>query len=121
VAAVARVYHSLPPEEQAETAIFCNNYGEAAAVDFFGPRYGLPQAISGHQNYFFWGPRNYTGQIVILVGQGEGSARKEFASVEVAATLHNPYALWYENLPILLCRGLRWNLQTSWSYFKYWR
>jgi hypothetical protein len=121
VAAVAHVYHSLPPEEQAEAAIFCNNYGEAAAVDFFGPRYGLPKAISGHQNYFLWGPRNYTGQIVILVGQGEGSARKEFASVEVAATLHNPYALWYENLPILLCRGLRWNLQTSWSRVKYWR
>ncbi|HKU78055.1 MAG TPA: glycosyltransferase family 39 protein, partial [Pyrinomonadaceae bacterium] len=52
VAAVARVYHSLTPEEQQRTAIFGNNYGQAAAIDFFGPQYGLPKAISGHQNYF---------------------------------------------------------------------
>lgn len=121
VAAVGRVYHSLTPEEQAKTAIFGDNYGEAAAVDFFGPRYGLPKAISGHQNYFLWGPRNYTGEIVILIGQSEEDARKEFASVEVGATLNNPYALWYENQPILLCRGLKENLQQAWPKAKYWR
>src|SRR6185503_1380631 len=47
VAAVARVYQSLTPEEQQRTAIFGSNYGQAAAIDFFGPLYGLPKAISG--------------------------------------------------------------------------
>lgn len=121
VAAVARVYHSLSLEDQAKTAIFCDNYGQAGAIDFFGPRYGLPKAISGHQNYFFWGPRGYTGEIVILVGQPEAEARKEFDSVEVAATLDIPYAYSYETRPILLCRGLHWNLQTVWPNVKYWR
>ena len=121
VAAVARVYHSLTPEEQAKTAIFGDNYGEAAAVDFFGPQYGLPKAISGHQTYFLWGPRKYTGEIVILIGRSEDDVRDQFASVEVAATLHNPYALWYENQPILLCRGLKSNLQEIWPRVKYWR
>lgn len=121
VAAAARVFHSLTPDEQAKTAIFCDNYGEAAAIDFFGRQYGLPKAISGHQNYFLWGPRNYTGEIMILIGQGEDDVRKEFASVEIGATLHNPYALWYETQPILLCRGLEWNLQTLWPRVKYWR
>jgi len=121
VAAVARVYHSLPPEEQARTAIFCSNYGQAAAIDFFGPQYGLPRAISGHQNYFLWGPRGYTGEIVILVGEDESDARDEFDSITVAATLDNPYALWYEKRPILLCRGLKWNLQTGWPRVKNWR
>lgn len=121
VAAVARVYHSLPPEEQAKTAIFCDNYGQAAAIDFFGPRYGLPKALSGHQNYFFWGPRSYTGEIIILVGQSEEDARKEFASVEVAATVNVPYAYFYETRPILLCRGLKGNLQTLWPRVKNWR
>jgi 4-amino-4-deoxy-L-arabinose transferase-like glycosyltransferase len=121
VAAVARVYQSLAPEEQAQTAIFCGNYGEAAAIDFFGGKYGLPKAISGHQNYFFWGPRNYTGEIVIVVGQNKDATEKAFASVEVAATLNNPYALWYENQPILLCRGLKWDLQTGWPRVKHWR
>ena len=121
VAAVARVYHSLSPEEQAKAAIFCDSYGQAGAMDFFGPRYGLPKAISGHQNYFLWGPRNYTGEIVILVGVPESDARKQFASVEVAATLNIPYAYAYETRPILLCRGLKGNLQTLWPRVKYWR
>jgi hypothetical protein len=121
VAAVARVYHSLPPEEQERTAIFANNYGQAAAVDFFGPQYGLPKAISGHQNYFLWGPRNYTGEIVIVLGDTESGAQDDFDSVTVAATLNNPYAYRYENRPILLCRGLKWDLQKEWSKVKNWR
>ena len=121
VAAVARVYHSLTPEEQQRTAIFGNNYGQAAAIDFFGPQYGLPKAISGHQNYFLWGPRNYTGDIIIVLGDTEEGARDDFDSVMVAATLNNPYAYRYENRPILLCRGLKWNLQKDWSKVKNWR
>ncbi len=121
VAEVARVYHSLTPEEQKRTAIFGNNYGQAAAVDFFGPQYGLPKAISGHQNYFLWGPRDYTGEIVILLGEEENAARKHFESVTVAATLNNPYAYRYENRPVLLCRGLKWDLQTGWPNVKKWR
>src|SRR5829696_9177711 len=121
VAAVARVYYSLSPEEKERTAIFANNYGQAAAVDFFGPQYGLPKAISGHQNYFLWGPRHYTGEIIIVLGDTEESARDDFDSVTVAATLDNPYAYRYENRPILLCRGLKWNLQTEWRKVKNWR
>ncbi len=121
VAAVAHVYHSLTPEEQQRTAIFGSNYGQAASIDFFGPQYGLPKAISGHQNYFLWGPRHYTGDIVILLGGLEDEAREQFESVTVAATLNNPYAYRYENRPILLCRGLKWNLQTEWNRVKNWR
>ena len=121
VAAVTRVYHSLSPEDQSKTAIFCDNYGQAAAIDFFGPRYGLPKAISGHQNYFLWGPRNYTGEIVIVVGQAEEDVRQYFSSVEAAATVDVPYAYSYETRPILLCRGLKGNLQALWPRTKNWR
>lgn len=121
VAAVARVYQSLTPDEQAKTAIYCSNYGQAAAIDFFGKQYGLPKAISGHQNYFLWGPRNYTGEIVILVGEGEDDAKDDFDSVTVATTNENQYAFRYETQPILLCRGLKWNLQTGWPRVKNWR
>lgn len=121
VETVARVYHSLTPEEQKRTAIFGNNYGQAAAIDFFGPQYGLPKAISGHQNYYLWGPRDYNGDIVIVLGDLEESAREHFNSVTVAATLNNPYAYRYENRSILLCRGLKWNMQTEWYKIKNWR
>jgi hypothetical protein len=120
VAATARVYHSLSPEEQAKTAIYVDNYGEAGAIDFFGPQYGLPKAICTHQSYFLWGPRNYTGEIVIRVGAPIEPVRKSYESVEIAATLDNPYAMTNEVRPILLCRRRKANLQTDWASMKHW-
>ncbi len=58
---VAEVYRSLPPEDRARAVFFGNNYGEAAAIDVFGRRLGLPPAISGHNNYYLWGPRGHAG------------------------------------------------------------
>jgi hypothetical protein len=65
VEAVAGVYNSLPPEQCAQTAILAGNYGGAGAIDFFGPRYGLTKAISAHQNYYYWGPRQDTGKSIV--------------------------------------------------------
>ncbi len=118
---VARVYHSLPPDQQQKTAIYTENYGEAGAIDFFGPRYGLPKAICAHQNYFFWGPREYTGEIMILVGSADiDEARPLFASVEALPTLTNPYAMPHEQHPILLARGLKAELTSLWPSLKNW-
>jgi 4-amino-4-deoxy-L-arabinose transferase-like glycosyltransferase len=116
--AAARAYHSLTPAQQAETAIFGNDYGQAAAIDFFGPKYGLPRAISGHQSYFLWGPRNYTGAIVIVLGGDYESTARHFASCKIVPTEDNPYAL--ERKPVLLCFGLKESLQTIWPKLKHW-
>jgi hypothetical protein len=120
VARVAGVYHSLAPEEQSRTAIFANNYGEAGAIDFFGSRYGLPKAICTHQNYFLWGPRNYTGEIVIRIGIKPEDARDAYESVRIGATLDNRYSMPFEKSPILLCRYRKKNLQTDWPDIKNW-
>jgi hypothetical protein len=58
---------------------------------------------------------------VILVGEDEREAKEEFDSVMVAATHENQYAFWYETQPILLCRGLKWDLRTGWPRVKIWR
>ncbi|HEY2352630.1 MAG TPA: glycosyltransferase family 39 protein [Candidatus Acidoferrum sp.] len=117
---VAAVYQSLSPEEQSRTAIFTGNYGEAAAIDFFGSRYGLPKAICTHQNYFLWGPRDYHGEIVIRIGSKPEDAEKYYQSVQVAATLNNPYSMPEEKNPILLCRHRKKDLQTDWPTLKKW-
>ena len=120
VETVARVYHSLPPEERAKAAIFANNFGEAGAIDFFGPRYGLPKAVCPHQNYYFWGPRDYTGEVVIVLQGNREKARQNFASVEESVTLHHPYAMAEEHYTILVCRGLNQPLQQLWPSLKHW-
>jgi len=115
---VARVYNSLPPEERARTAIFSNNWGEAAAVDFYGPRYGLPQAISKHNSYWLWGPGNYDGSTMIILRSGGRNEPKLFQSVEVVGHVEHPYARRDEYFDIYLCRGLKWNLHKMWPILK---
>ncbi|MBZ5523155.1 MAG: glycosyltransferase family 39 protein [Acidobacteriia bacterium] len=117
---VARIYHGLSPEEQARTAIFGNGYGEASAIDYFGPKYGLPKAISPHQNYWYWGPRNYTGDIVIVLRGDDRGEHEHFKGVEVAGRVGHEYARRDEHYDIFLCRGLKWNLQDVWPKMKRW-
>lgn len=117
---VAKVYNGLPPDERAETAIFANSYGQAGAIDFFGAEYGLPKAISNHQNYWYWGPRNYTGAIVIVLGSdGEGD-RDHFKTVESVGRTYHPYSRRDEHFEIFLCRGLNQDLYTLWPSIKNW-
>lgn len=105
VAEVARVYNSLPLMERGRTAIFTSNYGEAGAIDFFGPVYSLPHAISGHNNYWLWGPGRFKGDIVITVGESLEDVSKSFEDVVEAGKFYHPYAMPYEyRNPIYLCR-----------------
>jgi hypothetical protein len=117
---VARVYDALPPEQRAMTAIFANSYGQAGAIDFFGKKYGLPKAISNHQNYWYWGPRDYTGQSVIVLGSDGVGDREHFASVEAAGRTYHPYSRRDEHFEILVCRDLNTTLQAHWPKAKKW-
>jgi 4-amino-4-deoxy-L-arabinose transferase-like glycosyltransferase len=117
---VARVYNSLPVEDRARTAIFCNQYSEAAALDFYGPKYGLPPAISNHQNYWYWGPRNYDGSIVIVTGSDGTGDREHFRTVEIAGRVGHIYARGDRHFPVLVCRGLIEDLRTFWPKTKNW-
>jgi 4-amino-4-deoxy-L-arabinose transferase-like glycosyltransferase len=116
----AQVYRSLPPEEQAVAAILTGNYGQAGAIDFYGPQLGLPAAISGHQNYYYWGPRDYTGEAVIALGMSPNVLRAYFADVRPAATVRHPYSMPYENLTIFVCHGPRQPLNEIWANLKNW-
>jgi hypothetical protein len=102
-AATAKVYNDLPPDQQARTAVFGSNYGEAGAIDFYGPALGLPKAISGHVNYWYWGPRHYSGESMIVLGSSRERLERFFANVEPKGTVGNPYAMASEQFTIYLC------------------
>ena len=119
-ATVARVYNGLPADVRAKTAIFGQNYGQAGAIDLFGPKYGLPPAISGHQNYFLWGPRDYTGESVIVMADRRERLEQLFASVEKVARVEHPYSMPYEHFDVYYCRGMKVNLKDLWPKAKNW-
>ena len=119
-AVVAGVYDHLPAEVRPRTAIFGQNYGEAAAIDLFGPRYGLPAAISGHQSYFYWGPRGYTGESVIVMHGDQQDLESKFAEVQKVAHVEHPYSMPFEHFDVYYCRGLKRPLREIWPTVKHW-
>jgi hypothetical protein len=113
-ATVARIYRALPPDQRAQAAIFASNYGEAAAIDFFGAKDGLPPVLSGHNQYWLWGTRGYSGNVVIDV-HGECD-RRLFRVGQVVARFSNPWGRPYENgFPISVCEGITEPLAAYWS------
>ena len=116
--ATARVYKTLSPEEQARAAIFANNYGEAGAIDFFGPRLGLPKTICNHQSYWLWGPRDYNGSVVIVLGSDGSGDREHFQSVEAVGHVEHRYSRRDEHFDIFLCRGFTGDLREAWKKMK---
>jgi 4-amino-4-deoxy-L-arabinose transferase-like glycosyltransferase len=117
---VAVVYHSLPPTDRQKAAIFASNYGEAGAIDFFGPRHGLPAAISNHNNYWLWGPRGGSGEVVIIVGGEPDDTHEDFRSVRLADRTRCTHCMPYENgAPIFVCLGLKQPLATRWAEIRH--
>lgn len=124
VRAVAEAYNNVPAQDRADTAIYANDFATAGAIDLLGPKFGLPKAIGGHQSYWLWGPHNYTGSTMIVVGGSADDARKYFDDVTVITQLHNPYAgtaYGWADKTILLCRGKKFaSLTEVWPHVKHW-
>lgn len=117
---VAAVYWALPPAERARAVFYGNNYGEAAAIDMFGRRLGLPPAISGHNNYYLWGPRGHDGSVLIIIGGSTKHYADLFRSWRVAGRIDTPYATPYEtHQPIYVLRDMKVPLEKFWPQVKH--
>jgi hypothetical protein len=121
-AKIAAVYSALPPAERGRAVFFGQNYGEAAAIDIFGPALGLPPAISSHNNYYLWGPRGRDGSLMIVIGGDYRQMAGLFRSLEQVGMTDAPYAMPYEtNQPIYVLRGLKEPMAALWLTLKRYR
>ncbi|WJR75475.1 glycosyltransferase family 39 protein [Bradyrhizobium sp. NP1] len=119
---VAAVFRSLSPDEQKHAAILTAHYGQAAAIDVYGRADGLPPALSGHNQYWLWGPRGSGYPLVIHVGGDVERWRRACNSIDVVDRTDSPFAMPYENgRPIFICRGLRVPLEQIWDRLKRYR
>jgi len=120
VQAVAQAYADLPPDERSRACIFTGNYGEAGALEFWSDEYGLPPVISGHNQYFLWGPGGCSGEVIITLGVDVRDLTPFFDSVEQVGIAKCQYCMPYENnLPIYVCRGLQIPLDQAWPAVKH--
>jgi len=118
---VADAYYKLPAEERKNCAIFGQNYGQAGAIDFFGAKMGLPPAISGHQSYFYWGPRGFTGACMIVMDDTPQQLGRLYGRVEKVGTVYHPLSMPYEHFDVYLCREPKFGtLEKVWEKVKKW-
>ena len=120
-AQVAAAYDRLSPDERTTAVILTANYGEAGAVDHFGPALGLPPAISPHNNYWVWGPRAARdGATTVAVGLTESELRPYFAHITRVGTLDTGYGIHTDEYgrPIYVCRGQLQPWPVMWARLK---
>jgi 4-amino-4-deoxy-L-arabinose transferase-like glycosyltransferase len=118
----AVAWKRVPAAERHDCGIFAQDYGQAGAIDFFGPREGLPPALSGHQSWSLWGPRGYSGNCMIVLDDSKEALERLWEHVEyVGTSADNPYAL-EKQIDVFLCRGAKFGALTElWPKVKRWR
>ena len=118
---VAGIYAELPEEEKLQTGIFAGENDEAAALNLYGPEYGLPKAMSGSDTFWLRGYVNPPPKTLIVVGYAQEDLDSVFEQCEVAGTITNPYGVENDlrDPPnIFVCRGLRFPLPELWNRVK---
>ncbi|MFZ0321071.1 MAG: glycosyltransferase family 39 protein [Candidatus Sulfotelmatobacter sp.] len=124
VAETAVAWNRLSADERKDETcgIFAQDYGQAGAIDFLGRRYGLPPSLSGHQTWFLWGPRGYSGNCLIVLDDSRERLEQLFDHVEyVGTSADNPYAL-EKQIDVFICRGSKFGtLAQIWPKLKRWR
>jgi hypothetical protein len=118
----AQRYNALPPDVRAQTAIFCGNYGEASAVNVLGPKYGLPTAISSHQNYFYWGWNGNSGEYVLTLRNPDDTTDDYFETLSDLGPFDAPWIMDHEHLHYFLLSHPRIKplFPAIWPKLKYW-
>ena len=106
-ATTAAVVQQLDPDERRRSTVVAANYGEAAALNYFGGHFGLPAASTGHMTFFLWGPGNPRADVLVTVGLDEHVLARICGSLTRAGTADHPLALPQERQrAIHVCRHL---------------
>ncbi|RPH69499.1 hypothetical protein EHM76_07090 [bacterium] len=123
VKTVADIRDTVPLEERSRLGILAGNYGEAGAINVYGPAYNLPHAISGIDSFWLWGYGNPPPETVIVLGLEPSYVYSLFETCSIAGTNANPYGIQNEESQdhpdILLCRHLRQPWEQFWKNFHY--
>jgi Dolichyl-phosphate-mannose-protein mannosyltransferase len=124
VAETTVAWSQLTPEERAgnNCGIFAQDYGQAGAIDFLGRKFGLPKSLSGHQSWFLWGPRGYSGNCMIVLDDSRKKLEEFWNNVQyVGDSADNPWAL-EKDIPVFICRGAKFGTMAElWPKLKRWR
>jgi 4-amino-4-deoxy-L-arabinose transferase-like glycosyltransferase len=103
---MSTAYHTLDSNEKKNTLIFCDNYGQAGAVNYYRNKYGVPEAFSDNASFLYWMPANLNFDNLVLLTDDEHEMEhafiKDFKSAQLVDSITSPYARERGNLIIVL-------------------
>jgi hypothetical protein len=115
---VAAVYEDLPEEERAGIGVYADWFGPAGALNHYGPLYGLPGAVSGHLNYYLWGP-GYSWNEMIVATQGIDRFYRFFGDIQQKALFVNDHGSPAStNIGVYVCKEPTMEPKVIWAYLK---
>jgi hypothetical protein len=114
---VAAVYNELPSEDRKVAGIYTSWYGPASAIDYFGPRYGLPHAVSGNLTYYLWGP-GYSWDVMIILTAGSNTLGPFFEACEKKTSVVNEFTISINQLNIYVCRKPKLPPEEIWRHME---
>jgi hypothetical protein len=100
-ASVAHAHRQAEPT----SVIFTRNYGQAGAVERYGPEFGLSQPHSGHMSYADWGPPPASDAPVVVVGP----APPPFTGCRVVVTHRAAIPNEEDGTEISVCDPVNWS------------
>ncbi|HIJ65211.1 MAG TPA: glycosyltransferase family 39 protein [Candidatus Hydrogenedentes bacterium] len=116
VESVAETYAELTPEERPDCILLAGSYGTAGAINHLGGKYGLPEAVGGHNNYYFWGPGDRSGKVAISVGIPKSVLDELFAETEQVAVIQDEYLMVnVAGAPVYVSRKPKISLKDGWE------
>ena len=118
---VAAVVAALTPAERARAVVVASNYGEAGALDRYGPEHDLPPVVSGHNALGARPAPPASVDVAVVVGGQVERARGLFASCQDAGRLDNGLGVDTEEQgqPIAVCRGPVGGWATVWPALRH--
>ncbi len=92
----AKAYAMLNDSEKQNAIIFCDNYGMAGAVNYYAPKYHLPEAYSDNASFLYWLPANISLKNLVLVTddhhEKEHDFAKDFQSITIVDSVTSEFA-----------------------------
>jgi hypothetical protein len=119
VRTVAAVERRLPDSRRA--VVLTANYGEAGAIERYGPALGLPPAYSGHNAYGDWGPPPDGSGPVITVGLPPTLAGERLRGCRFAARIDNRAGVDNDERGalVMICSGPRRSWSREWPALRH--
>jgi hypothetical protein len=113
--AMARAYQALTPEQREDAVIGASNYGRAGALDYYGPRVGLPPVVSSAGSYWFFGPGTRPGNVALIIEDDDQALKEVWEEVRPVEHIHSEWSVGEErDTNIFLCLRPRQTLQEIW-------